>query len=97
MAIKQKYKSSKKLLMVEPVVNDVRNNCRKIKQESRQFIDEQMIPAKTKKSGIWQYMTNKIHKWGFKNFVRVWKSGIIFFLFLQKLVAQVKKNLAPRL
>ena len=61
MAIQQKYKRSTKLFKVEPVFNDVRNNCRKIEQDSHQFIDEQMIPAKTKKSGIWQYMTNKIH------------------------------------
>ena len=52
MAIQQKYKSSTKLFKVEPVVNDVRNNCRKIEQESHQFIDERMIPAKTKRSGI---------------------------------------------
>ena len=81
MAIQQKYKSWTKLFKVEPVVNDVGKNCRKIQQESDQFIDEQMIPAKTKSSGIWQYMTNKIHKWGFKNFVRAGKSDIIYFYF----------------
>ena len=81
MAIQQKYKRSTKLFKVEPVFNDVRNNCRKIEQDSHQFIDEQMIPAKTKKSGIWQYMTNKIHKWGFKKFVRAEKSDIIYFYF----------------
>ena len=54
MAIQQKYKSSTKLFKVEPVVNDVGNNCRKTEQESHQFTDEQIIPVKTKKSGIWQ-------------------------------------------
>ena len=51
-----KDKNSTKLFKVEPVANAVRNNRRKIEQESHQSIDEQMILAKTKKSRIWQYM-----------------------------------------
>ena len=41
-----------------------------------------MIPAKTKRSGIRQYMPKKIHKWGFKIFVRAGKSGMIYDFFI---------------
>ena len=74
--------NSGKLFKVEPVINAVRDNCAKIEQECNQSIDEQMIPAKTKKSGIRQYMSKKIHKWGFKNFVRAGKSGMIYGFFI---------------
>ena len=40
-----------------------------------------MVPAKTKRSGICQYMPKKINKWGFKNFVRAGASGIIYDFF----------------
>lgn len=41
-----------------------------------------MVPAKTKPSGIRQYMPKKIHKWGFKNLVRAGNSGIIYDFFI---------------
>ena len=41
-----------------------------------------MVPAKTKRSGIHQYLPKKIHKWGFKNFVCAGASGIIYSFFL---------------
>ena len=44
-------------------------------------IDEQIVPAKTKHSGIRQYNAKKPHKWGFKNFVRAGQSGIIYDFF----------------
>lgn len=37
-----------------------------------------MIPAKGMKIGIWQYMPQKIQKWGFNNFLRAGKSGVIY-------------------
>ena len=37
-----------------------------------------MIPAKTKRSGIRQYLPKKKHKWGFKNFVRDGELGITY-------------------
>ena len=74
--------NSGKLFKVEPVNNAVRDNCAKIKQECYQSTDEQMIPAKTKKNGIPQYMPKKIHKWGFKNFVQAGKSGMIYDFFI---------------
>ena len=67
---------------MKPVLDAVRNNCIKIEQERDQSADEQMIPAKTKRSGIRQYMPKEIHKWGFKNFVRAGKSGIIYHFFV---------------
>ena len=44
----------------------MRNNCCTIKQEIENSIDEQIIPAKTKYSGIKQYNPKKPVKWGFK-------------------------------
>ena len=43
-------------------------------------IDEQMVPAKTTRSGIHQYLQRKIHKWGFKNFVWAGASGLIYYV-----------------
>ena len=74
--------NSGKLFKVEPVISAVRDNCAKIEQECNQSTDEQMIPAKTKKRGIRQYIPKKIHKWGFKNFVQAGKSGMIYDFFL---------------
>ena len=45
-------------------------------QEPNQSIDEQMIPAKTKRREIQQYLPKKFHKWGLKNFLRAGESGI---------------------
>nr|XP_047129497.1 piggyBac transposable element-derived protein 3-like [Hydra vulgaris] len=46
----------------------VQDNCHKIEPEPVHYIDEQIIPAKTKHSGIRQYNLKKPHKWGFKMF-----------------------------
>ena len=40
-----------RLLSVCPLFDLVRNNCIKIEPEQCHFIDEQIIPAKTKRSG----------------------------------------------
>ena len=40
-----------------------------------------MVPAKTKRSRIHQYLLRKIHKWGFKNFIRAGTYGIIYNFF----------------
>ena len=45
-------------------------------------IDEQIIPAKTKRSGIRQYNPKKPVKWGFKMFVRAGNSGFMYDFFL---------------
>ncbi|XP_004211012.1 piggyBac transposable element-derived protein 3 [Hydra vulgaris] len=71
-----------KLFKIQPVLDHVRNNCIMIEPEIEHSIDEQIIPAKTKYSGIKQYNPKKPVKWGFKNFVRAGKSGIIYDFFL---------------
>ena len=70
-----------RLFKVEPVLLALQKNCQKLEQEEYQSIDEQIVPAKTKYSGIRQYNPKKPHKWGFKNFVRAGKSGIIYDFF----------------
>lgn len=58
-----------RLYKVQPVIEGVRHNCLKIEQEICHSIDEQIIPAKTKYSGIRQYNPKKPTNWSFKNFV----------------------------
>ena len=41
-------------------------------------IDEQLIPAKTTRSGIRQYNPKKPCKWGYKMFLRAGSSGMIY-------------------
>ena len=48
-----------RLFKIKPVLNHVRNNCLSIKPEPVHSVDEQIIPAKTKYSGIIQYNPNK--------------------------------------
>ena len=47
--------------------------------EQHHSIDEQIIHAKTKRSGgVKQYKPKKIHKLGFKNMVRAGRSGVVY-------------------
>ena len=69
------------LYKVSPILDKLRENCQKIEQEEHQSIDEQIVPTKTKYSGMRQYNPRKPHKWGFKNFVRAGKSGMIYDFF----------------
>ena len=72
-----------KLITVRPLLDLVRNNCIKIEPEQHHSIDEQIIPAKTKRSGaVNQYNPKKIHNWGFKNMVCAGRSGIIYDFFM---------------
>lgn len=71
-----------RLYKIQPVLEHVRNNCQKIVPEVENSIDEQIIPAKTRYSGIRQYNPKKPVKWGFKNFVRAGKSGMMYDFFL---------------
>ena len=60
----------------------MRNNCRAIKPEIEHSIDEQIIPAKTKYSGIRQHSPKKPVKWAFKNIFRSESSGIMYDVFI---------------
>ena len=71
-----------KLFKIQPVLDHVRANCLKMEPEQAQSIDEQIIPAKTKYSGIRQYNSKKPVKWDFKNFVRSGASGMMYDFFL---------------
>eukprot|EP00794_Sanderia_malayensis_P000927 gene927-234_t len=70
-----------KLFKVAPILEALKINCRKIEQEEFQSIDEQIVPAKTKFSGIRQYNPKKHQKWCFKNFVRAGESGFMHDFF----------------
>ena len=70
-----------KLYKIPPILEHVRNNCIEIEPEQEHSTDEQIIPAKTKYSGIRQYNPKKPVKWGFKNFVRAGSSGITYDFF----------------
>ena len=60
----------------------MRGNCNKTEPEANHSIDEQIIPAKTRKSGsVCQYNPKVSHKWVFKNLVRAGESGIIYDFF----------------
>ena len=52
-----------------------------IEPEPVYSIDEQIILAKTKRSGIRQYNPKKPKIWGFKMFVRAGQSGIMYDFF----------------
>ena len=74
--------TSGKLFKGKPLLDAISNNCPRLEKEQNQSIDEQMIPAKAKRSGIRQYLPKKIHKEGFKNFVRAGESGITYDFFI---------------
>ena len=63
------------------MVCTLHTNFLSLEQEQYQSMDEQMVAAKTKRSGICQYLSKKIHRWIFKNFARAGASGIIYNFF----------------
>ena len=71
-----------KIFKIRPMLEAMRNNCVKVLPVSVHSIDEQIIPTKTKTSGIRQYNPRKPSKWGFKKFVRAAESGYIYDFFL---------------
>ena len=73
---------NKKLYKIQPLLYHVSKNCRDIETEIEHSIDEQIIPAKTRRSGIRQYNPRKPVKWGFKNIVRFGALGIMYDFFL---------------
>jgi len=77
-----KENKDNKLYQIEPVLDHVRKNCLEVEPEQDHSIDEQIIPAKPKYSGIRRYNPKKPVKWGFKNFVRSGASGIMYDFFV---------------
>ena len=72
-----------RLFKVKPLLDALRANCLKIEPERIHSIDEQIIPAKTKRSGgVRQYNPKNPHKWGFKNLMRAGQSGMIYDFFI---------------
>ena len=45
-------KKDSNVFNVSPILDKLRRNCQQLVQEEHQFIDEQIVPAKTKYSGI---------------------------------------------
>ncbi len=54
-----------KLFKVRPMIDSVLENCKKVPQEEKHSIDEQIIPTKCR-SGFRQYLPKKPHKWELK-------------------------------
>ena len=64
-------------------------NCLKVQQGKVIPIDEQIVPSKTKRSGIRQCNPKEPVKWGFKMFVKVGTSGIVYNFFLHSGIGSV--------
>ena len=56
----------------------VRKQCLKIIPEESYFVDEQIIPTKTRYSTIQQHNPRKPARWGFNNMVRAESSGTMY-------------------
>ena len=57
-----KKTDSSRLFKFETVANALHTNCLSIEQEQYLSINEQMVPAKTKRSGVLEYLPRKIQK-----------------------------------
>ena len=71
-----------RLFKIRPAIEAVRENSMAIETEPVHSLDEQIMPAETKQSGIHQYKPKKPKKWGFKMFVRAGQSGMMYDFFL---------------
>ena len=85
-----------RLYKVKPVLEAVREYCLKTKPENFRSIDEQIVPAKIKYSGIRQCNPKRLTKWGLKNCFRTGKNGKTynFFLFIVAKSAGTEKCIA---
>ena len=81
-----------KLSKIQPVIDIVREQCLKVIPEESHSVDEQIIPAKTKYSGIHQYNPKKPVKWGFKNLVRAGASGFMYDFYIYAGKDEIMKN-----
>ena len=71
-----------RLFKIRSVIEAVRENSIAIEAEPVLSIDEQIIPAKTKRSGVCQYNPKKPKKLGFKIFVRAGEIRMMYDFFL---------------
>lgn len=71
-----------KLAKIQPIIDIVREQCLKVSPEESHSIDEQIIPAKTKFSGIRQFNHKRPTKFGFKNLVRAGASGFMYDFYI---------------
>ena len=71
-----------KIFKIRPVLDLLRARCNTIYKEHILSIDEQIVPAKTKRSCLRQYNPRKPVKWGFKMFVLSGTSGVMYDFFL---------------
>jgi hypothetical protein len=59
------------------VIESVVAKCRKVPQEEKHSIDEQIIPTKSRTS-LKQYCPKKPNKWGIKVWARCGVSGLVY-------------------
>ena len=84
--------NASKLSKIQPVLDIVREQCLKVIPEESHCIDEQIIPAKTKYSGIRQYNPKKPVKWGIKNLVRAGASGFMYDFYIYAGKGEIVEN-----
>ena len=60
----------------------LRKRCHTLDKEESLSIGKQIVPAKTKRSGIRQYNPRKPVEWGFKMYVLAGVSGVMYDFFL---------------
>lgn len=78
--------SNDRYFKIRPLLDKMRQNFFKIKEEHKYTIDEMMVPYKGTRAGSRrQYIKNKPVKWGFKIYVRAGVSGMIFWYMVVKI------------
>ena len=70
-------KNHDKLFKVRPLIQKLLENCRKVPQEEKQCIDEQILPTKSR-TFLKQYCPKKPNKWGIKVWARCGVSGLVY-------------------
>ena len=80
-----KKADSSRLFKFETVANALHTNCLSKEQEQYLSINEQMVPAKTKRSGVLEYLPRKIHKVGIQKtlFRQVPLESFVIYLTIQ--------------
>ena len=78
------YSKFSRKIAIELLFEALRGDFNKTETETNHSLHEQIIPVKTKKSGVCQNNLKKSHKWGVKNLVRAGQSEIIYDFFLYR-------------